>query len=97
MRALQPSLMDRSLGGARYPPVPLARPAAPLIRRVRAPSHRQAVVVTTNVTKQELASGRLYRPSATVLRNIEPYSLLSKAALSTMIKMLVCKIIPKGI
>lgn len=58
--------------------------------------HRQAVVVTTNVTKQELASGRLYRPNASVLRNIEPYSLLSKAAMSTMIKMLVCKIIPKG-
>lgn len=53
-------------------------------------------VITCNVSKTELSSGRLYRPNAALLRSMEPFSLLSKAALDSMVRMLSCKIIPQG-
>ena len=77
--------------------IPSTLPARPRIQPARINVHRRrATLISCNVSKTELSSSRLYRPNGSLLRGVEPFSLLSKAALEAMVRMLSCKIIPKG-
>lgn len=92
-------LLRHHIGGVSIPPrqplpkLPCVR-HAPIMHTVH--RRRPAMPISCNVSKTELSSGQLYRPSSALLRAVEPFSLLSKAALEAMVRMLSCKVISKG-